>query len=224
MKVERGRRPRRGWADGARSGAVSWWPGLWYAPPREREWARARRRRAWARERERFCDGAPARACRSLPLAPTPALRGPLSPISIHPHPGSELVDTLHPSPGEHVISKKRFSAFWGTHAASLLRRLGVGHVVLAGVQTPNCIRATAFDALAEDFPAVTVLADATASASEQVQAANLADLRAVGVHTPTLAEWLASTAHARGLSSWWPRWSGGSVAQDAAGAPAASP
>ena len=94
----------------------------------------------------------------------------------LHPHrharptTGSELVDGLHPAPGEHVISKKRFSAFWGTAAASLLRRLGVGHVVLAGVQTPNCIRATAFDAVAEDFPAVSVLADATASASEEVQ------------------------------------------------------
>ena len=83
---------------------------------------------------------------------------------------GSELVEGLHPAAGEHVISKKRFSAFWGTHLASLLRRLGVGHVVLAGVQTPNCIRATAFDAVSEDFPAVSVLADATASASEAVQ------------------------------------------------------
>lgn len=102
-------------------------------------------------------------------------------------------MDGLHPAAGEHVISKKRFSAFWGTHAASLLRRLGTTHVVLAGVQTPNCVRATAFDAVAEDFPAVSVLADGTASASDEVQAANLADLRAVGVHTPTLAQWKAS-------------------------------
>jgi hypothetical protein len=79
-------------------------------------------------------------------------------------------VDGLHPAAGEHVISKKRFSAFWGSHLASLLRRLAVGHVVLAGVQTPNCIRATAFDAVSEDFPAVSVLADATASATDAVQ------------------------------------------------------
>jgi len=121
-----------------------------------------------------------------------PALPHARTPRPAH-TPGSELVDGLHPAPGEHVISKKRFSAFWGTGAASLLRRLGVGHVVLAGVQTPNCVRATAFDAVSEDFPAVSVLADATASATDEVQASNLADLRAVGVATPTLAEWKAS-------------------------------
>ena len=90
-------------------------------------------------------------------------------------------------------MSKKRFSAFYATHLASLLRRLGCTHVVVAGVQTPNCIRATAFDALAEDFPAVSVLADCTASATDAVQNANLFDLRNAGIHTPTLAQWKAS-------------------------------
>lgn len=70
---------------------------------------------------------------------------------------------------------------------------MGTTHVVLSGVQTPNCIRATAFDAVSEDFPAVSVLSDATASATDEVQAANLHDLRAVGVNTPTLAQWKAS-------------------------------
>lgn len=71
-------------------------------------------------------------------------------------------------------------------------RRMGVQHVVIAGVQTPNCIRGTAWDALALDYPRVTVLADATASRSEAVQAANLEDMRCASVHTPTVAEWAA--------------------------------
>lgn len=41
--------------------------------------------------------------------------------------------------------------------------------LLLTGVQTPNCIRATAFDALALDYPKVMVLADATAAASPKV-------------------------------------------------------
>ena len=106
---------------------------------------------------------------------------------------GSELAAGLSPLGGEHVVSKKRFSAFYATHLASLLRRLGCTHVVVAGVETPNCIRATAFDALAEDFPAVSVLADCTASATDAVQNANLFDLRNAGIHTPTLAQWKAS-------------------------------
>ncbi len=41
----------------------------------------------------------------------------------------------------------------------------------LTGVQTPNCIRATAFDAIAHDYPSVVVLSDATAAASDEVHA-----------------------------------------------------
>jgi nicotinamidase-related amidase len=38
------------------------------------------------------------------------------------------------------------------------------------GVQTPNCIRQTVYDALALDYPSVTVIADATAAATPDVQ------------------------------------------------------
>ena len=69
---------------------------------------------------------------------------------------------------------------------------MGVGRVVLAGVQTPNCIRGTAWDAIALDYPQVTVLADATASRSEAAQAANLEDMRLASVDTPTVAQWAA--------------------------------
>jgi nicotinamidase-related amidase len=69
---------------------------------------------------------------------------------------------------------------------------MGVEDVVIAGVQTPNCIRGTAWDAIALDYPRVTVLADATASASDQVQQANLYDMRQVSIATPTVAEWAA--------------------------------
>lgn len=48
-----------------------------------------------------------------------------------------------------------------------------VDTVVLCGVQTPNCIRATAFDAVSLDYH-VAVLSDATASQTPEVQRANL--------------------------------------------------
>lgn len=46
-------------------------------------------------------------------------------------------------------------------------------HLVLCGVQTPNCIRTCAFDGVSLDYD-VTVLSDATASKNEEIQAANL--------------------------------------------------
>lgn len=72
---------------------------------------------------------------------------------------------------------------------------MGIQRVVICGVQTPNCIRGTAWDALALDYPQVTVLSDATASASDEVQAANLHDMRQVKIDTPTVAEWAAQLA-----------------------------
>lgn len=112
--------------------------------------------------------------------------------------PGAALVEGLQPLPHEPVVVKQRWSAFFATPLDLVLRRLGVDRLVLAGVQTPNCIRATAYDAVSLDYQ-VTVLADATASSSADIQAQNLRDLRAIGVATPLLREWL--TAQAEGPS-----------------------
>ncbi|PNW72282.1 hypothetical protein CHLRE_16g674650v5 [Chlamydomonas reinhardtii] len=105
---------------------------------------------------------------------------------------GAELVEGLEVQPGEAVVIKRRFSAFLATHLDLVLRRLGVKRVVLCGVQTPNCIRATAVDALGLDY-GVQVLSDATASKSEAVQENNLEDMRCMGIATPTTAEWIAA-------------------------------
>ncbi len=59
-------------------------------------------------------------------------------------------------------------------------------------MQTPNCVRATAVDALGHDYETV-VLSDATASKSEAVQEANLEDMRCMGINTLTVAAWTAS-------------------------------
>lgn len=95
---------------------------------------------------------------------------------------GAALVSPLTPLPlSEPTIIKTRFSAFFATNLDLLLRRLGITEVILAGVQTPNCIRATAFDALALDYD-VTVLSDGTGAASDQVQQSNLMDMMNVGI------------------------------------------
>jgi nicotinamidase-related amidase len=109
---------------------------------------------------------------------------------------GAELVgEQLDIRPEDHVISKKRFSAFMYTHLENLLKHgLGIGHLILCGVQTPNCIRATAMDAVAMDFPRVTVLEDATASATRQVQDANIFDMKNIGVEIMLTRDWIANT------------------------------
>ena len=96
----------------------------------------------------------------------------------------------LAPAPGEPVVVKPSWSAFFGTDLDALLRARGIGTLVLAGTTTPNCVRSTAYDGLARGFN-VAVLRDATSSRSPKAQEANLADMEAAGIqliHTDDFA------------------------------------
>ncbi|KAL4190474.1 hypothetical protein AMTRI_Chr07g24960 [Amborella trichopoda] len=103
---------------------------------------------------------------------------------------GAELVEGLVIEEGDYKLVKTRMSAFFATHLHLLLQSVGITDIVVVGVQTPNCIRQTVFDAVALDYRSVTVLTDATAAASPEVHEANLFDMKNVGVATPTLLEW----------------------------------
>ncbi|KAL3618300.1 hypothetical protein CASFOL_038621 [Castilleja foliolosa] len=103
---------------------------------------------------------------------------------------GAELVDGLVIEDDDYKLVKTRFSAFFNTHLHSYLQRDGISKLVIVGVQTPNCIRQTVFDAVALDYQTVTVIVDATAAATPEIHIANIVDMRNVGVATPTLEEW----------------------------------
>lgn len=61
--------------------------------------------------------------------------------------PGVEIVPDLARRPGDFLIVKRRYSAFFATDLDLLLRGLGVDTLVLTGVATDVCVRATAQDA-----------------------------------------------------------------------------
>ncbi|OMO54040.1 Isochorismatase-like protein [Corchorus capsularis] len=108
---------------------------------------------------------------------------------------GAELADGLVIKEGDYKLVKTRFSAFFATHLHSFLKSNGVDKLVIVGVQTPNCIRQTVFDAVAYDYPSVTVIVDATAAATPEVHNANIFDMKNIGVATPTLQEWREANA-----------------------------
>jgi maleamate amidohydrolase len=58
---------------------------------------------------------------------------------------------------GEPEIRKRRYSAFFGTELALLLAEQGVRELVIAGVKTNVCIRATAQDAFANGIRPILV-------------------------------------------------------------------
>jgi maleamate amidohydrolase len=68
---------------------------------------------------------------------------------------GSEIVAPLAPLPGELVIEKKRFSAFFGTPLLSHLIACGIDTLVVTGGSTSNCVRATVVDGASFDFRVV---------------------------------------------------------------------
>ncbi|OEL35099.1 putative inactive nicotinamidase [Dichanthelium oligosanthes] len=82
---------------------------------------------------------------------------------------GAELADGLIIKEGEYKLVKTRFSAFFATPLDSVLKTAGIKNLVIVGVQTPNCIRQTVFDAVALDYDKITVLIDATAAARPDI-------------------------------------------------------
>ncbi len=91
------------------------------------------------------------------------------------------LADTMPavaPRPGEVVVVKQYASAFCGTSLSATLVSLGVDTVVIGGVSTSGCVRASATDALQLGFRPM-VVRQACGDRTAAVQEANLFDLDA---------------------------------------------
>jgi maleamate amidohydrolase len=88
------------------------------------------------------------------------------------------FAEGLEPATGETVITKQYASAFFGTTLASTLTALGVDTVLIAGVSTSGCVRATTVDACQHGFVPL-VVREAVGDRHEAPHAANLFDLQA---------------------------------------------
>ena len=85
---------------------------------------------------------------------------------------------TLQPQSGELVISKQYASAFFGTSLASTLTAQGIDTLMITGLSTSGCVRATALDALQYGF-APFLIRDACGDRHAAPHEANLFDLQA---------------------------------------------
>lgn len=86
--------------------------------------------------------------------------------------------ESLAPRPAELVVTKQYASAFFGTSLAATLTASGVDTLILTGVSTSGCVRATAVDAIQHGFVPL-VVRDAVGDRSEAPHEANLFDLQA---------------------------------------------
>jgi isochorismate hydrolase len=62
---------------------------------------------------------------------------------------------------------KKRYSAFFGTQLAQLLESVRCSHLIIGGVNTHACVRATAVDAFQLDYNVI-LATDSIASYDEE--------------------------------------------------------
>jgi len=93
---------------------------------------------------------------------------------------GAEIVEAIKPLPSEAVVIKKRWSAFFHTELDLMLRREKIKDLIICGIQTPNCIRATFTDAISLDYNVI-VLEDGTGSSNLEIQKSNLLDMENMG-------------------------------------------
>jgi len=84
----------------------------------------------------------------------------------------------LTPKENELVISKQYPSAFFGTSLAATLTAMGVDSLIITGLTTSGCIRATCIDCVSSGFIPI-VVADACGDRHPDPHNANLFDMNA---------------------------------------------
>lgn len=89
-----------------------------------------------------------------------------------------DFAQGLAPRPGEVVITKQYASGFFGTSLAATLTAMGVDTLLIAGVSTSGCVRATAVDACQNGFIPI-IVRDAVGDRHPDIHEANLFDIDA---------------------------------------------
>ena len=97
------------------------------------------------------------------------------------------FAEGLEPIAGETVITKQYASAFFGTSLASTLTALSVDTLLIAGLSTSGCVRASAVDACQHGFVPV-VVREAVGDRAPGPHEANLFDLQAKYAEVAPLA------------------------------------
>jgi nicotinamidase-related amidase len=128
--------------------------------------------------------------------------------------PGVDIYPDVAPAPGEHVIKKHRYSAFFGTDLDIILREWGIDTVIISGTTTENCCFSTARDAMFHNYRVV-FLSDATAT--YDYPDCGFGPMPNAEVHHATLVILAASTAHVMSVADLGARLVSGQGSKDAA-------
>lgn len=112
-------------------------------------------------------------------------------------NPLGDVVEGLDPRDDELMVTKQYPSAFFGTSLAATLTAMGVDTILLTGLSTSGCVRASCVDAMSHGFVTV-VVSDAVGDRAPEVHDANLFDMSAKYADLATAEEaiaWLETLA-----------------------------
>ncbi len=111
--------------------------------------------------------------------------------------PGDVIAEALTPQPGEVVIDKgAKPSGFFGTPLASYLTFDGADTVIVTGMTTSGCVRATVLDAFMNNFNII-IPHECSADRSQMSHKVNLFDMHMKYADVLSLdetIEWLKET------------------------------
>lgn len=116
------------------------------------------------------------------------------SPIGAESDWGSHILDAVAPAPGDIVIEKHRWDAFFSTDLDQILRNLDVTRLVVAGLQTNVCVETTSRTGMMKNFD-VAVPEDAVSTDGEALHRSALDSLRVLYVEVAPWRELLAPDA-----------------------------
>ncbi len=90
--------------------------------------------------------------------------------------PSGQIVEELTPTAGEYVVRKTQPSAFFGTGLAAWLVGKGVDTMIVAGITTSGCVRASVVDSMSYNFRTIVAI-DAVGDRALGPHEANLFDM-----------------------------------------------
>jgi maleamate amidohydrolase len=109
-------------------------------------------------------------------------------PDDVTAHEAAEIPPEIAPRPGEPVIVKGKPSAFFGTQLHSMLTFHNVDTLIITGMVTSGCVRATVDDAFALDYRVIIPL-ECVADRAEVPHRVNLFDMDMISADVLRLDE-----------------------------------
>ncbi len=103
-----------------------------------------------------------------------------------------EVIDELAPQPGDYIVVKPRFSAYYGTNIEGILKDLGTETILVGGISTQRSVEGTARDAKNRDTQCV-VVSDCCTAGEEDVHQMTIEHVLPLLVRVRTTDEVIAA-------------------------------